>query len=140
MQNLLLCVVSRLYMLHELNVSLARRDKLKKLFSYVEILIKTHELSTIHKYLSVISGSRVEKQKNQWNEGKKYLSTANSCEKGEYIVVGTLKKESFGLTLSQTKKQGDEFVGILTGETTWLHSGLLLKENKIEFSSGNKPV
>lgn len=96
-------------MLHEPNASLARRDKLKKLFSYVEILIKTHELSTIHKYLSVISESKVDKQgKKQWNEGKNYLTPANYCEKSKYVFAGTLKKESFGLVstvaLSQTKK------------------------------------
>lgn len=132
-------------MLHEPNASLARRGKLEKLFRYVKILIKTHELSTIHKYLSVISGMKVEKQeKKLQNEGKNYLTTANYCEKSKYIFAVTLKKESFGLVstvaLSQTKKEGDEVVGILTGETAWLQSGLLLKENKIEFSSGNKPV
>lgn len=59
-------------------------------------------------------------EKKLQNEGKNYLATANQCEKSKYIFVVTLKKESFGLVstvaLSQTKKEGDEFVGILTGE------------------------
>lgn len=52
-------------MLHKPNAGLTRRDKLKKLFSYVEILIKTRKLSGIHKYLCVISGSKVEKQEKK---------------------------------------------------------------------------
>ena len=49
-------------MMHKPSASPARRDKLKKLFSYIEILIKTHELSTIHKYFSIISRSTDVKQ------------------------------------------------------------------------------
>lgn len=65
-------------MLHQPNAGLARRGKLEKLFRYVEILIKTHELSTIHKYLRLISGMKVGKQeKKLQNEGKNYLATAN---------------------------------------------------------------
>lgn len=96
-------------MLHEPNASLARRGKLQKLFRYVEILIKTHEHSTICKYISQISGMKVEKQeKKLQNEGKNCLTTANYCEKSKYVFIVTLKKESFGLVstvaLSQTKK------------------------------------
>lgn len=68
-QSLLFCVVSCLYMLHKPDASPAKRDKLKKLFSCVEILSKSHELSTIHKYLSVISGSKLKNRRR--NNGMK---------------------------------------------------------------------
>lgn len=60
-------------------------------------------------------------EKKLQNEGKNYLTATSDSENSKHVFVVTLEKENFGLVstvaLSQTKKEGDEFVGILTGET-----------------------
>lgn len=64
---------------------------------------------------------KVGKQEKKLQRRKELPYYSHYSEKSKYAFAVTLKKESFGLVstvaLSQTKKEGDEFVGILTGET-----------------------